>query len=279
MAIFSKLFAKKASASLLSPEQFADRYVDFVKQRTTDIQAARFDTAVTLTLPGGRTVNHFMKNAYASYEENPEALAQIFEAQLANALELSSGSRVLDPALILPVIKTTDWLHAATQQRGQPSAEDLSLIVHPFAGDLITVYAQDLPASVEYIKRRDLTETIGEAQLTELALANLVQRSSSLHLSGGEGRYRVELDGLFDSSLMLVASAWIDKVEIVGNPVFAVPCRDQLMVCGEGDLDAVVMLADIAPKIAGESSYPVSGRLFVLRDGEIQPLPVILAQG
>ena len=279
MAIFSKLFAKKANASLMSPEQFADRYIDFVKQRMPDIQAVRVGSAVTLTWPDGGTMNHFMKNAYASYEQDPEALARIFEAHLANALEVSSGSKVLDPALILPVIKTTDWLSATMQQRGHPATEDRALIVHPLAGDLITVYAQDLAASIEYIKRGDLTETIGEVQLREQALANLLQRSSSLHLAGGDGRYRIELDGLFDSSLMLVASAWIDKVQIAGNPVFAVPCRDQLMVCGEEDLDAVAMLAEVAPQIAKDSSYPVSAKLFILSGGEIHPFPVIVARG
>ena len=279
MAIFSKLFAKKANASLMSPEQFADRYIDFVKQSMPDIQAVRDGSAVTLTWPDGGAMNHFMKNAYASYAQDSEALARIFEAHLANALEVSSGAKVLDPALILPVIKTTDWLSATMQQRGHPATAERALIVHPLAGDLITVYAQDLAASIEYIKHGDLTETLGEVQLREQALANLLQHSSSLHLAGGDGRYRIELDGLFDSSLMLVASAWIDKIQIAGNPVFAVPCRDQLMVCGEGDPDAVAMLPEVAPQIAQDSSYPVSGRLFILRDGEIQPLPVIVARG
>jgi hypothetical protein len=272
--MFSKFFGRKAPDQPLSPDRFADRYVAFVKARVPEVTVARQGDGVTLTWPDGGTMSQFLANARASYRDDPEAIEAIFDAQLASALAARGGSDALDASLVLPVIKTTAWLEASAAQLGeaQTPSNPRAMVVEPLAGDLILAYAQDLPASIQYVKHGDLDGGLDPAALRSLAFANLATRAADLTIAGGGGRYRVELDGFFDTSLMLMAETWLDRVDLAGDPVFAAPCREQLMVCGADDARAVAELADICVQIAADSAYALSTKLFVLRGGRLEVL-------
>jgi hypothetical protein len=283
------------SETYMSQAEFADAYAAYVRKHAPDINAERVDDGVQLAWPDGGTMRQFLNNAYTNYRRDVAATWVIFDDEIAAARQAAaslSAEQGLDLALLMPVVKTTDWLATVIQQRGELDREpgkasdndpnkhsdrhagkdsDKDLIVHPLLGDLIVTYAQDLPKSLEYVKRGDLGG-LNEASLRAHALANLEGRSSAFTLVGGEGRYRIELDGFFDVSLILIASTWVQHLSLAGDPVFALPCRDQLMVCGSDDHQAVSELAEMAPRIAAESAYAITGQLLVLRGGILQAL-------
>lgn len=283
----------------MSQGEFADAYAAYVRKQAPDIMAERVDDGVHLTWPDGGTMRQFLNNAYTNYRRDVAATWVIFDDELAAARQAATSLRAeqgLDLDLLMPVVKTTDWLATVIQQRGAMDKDpgkgenedpnkhsrsdadkgagkgsDKDLVVQPLLGDLIVTYAQDLPKSLEYVKRGDLSG-LDEASLRAHALANLEGRSSALTIVGGEGRYRIELDGFFDVSLILIASTWVQHLSLAGDPVFALPCRDQLMVCGSDDRQAVIELAEMAPRIAAESAYAITGQLLVLRGGVLQAL-------
>ena len=117
------------------------------------------------------------------------------------------------------------------------------------------------------MKRQDLEGVCDEAQLVAQAMDNLTRRMPAMEVVGGDGRYRIALDGFFDASLILVSDEWTGPLALRGEPVFAIPSRDQLMVCGSDDEKAVAELADIAPRIAADDAYAISARVLMLRDG------------
>lgn len=287
------------SEAYMSQAEFADAFVAYVRKHAPDIRAKRVDDGVQLDWPDGGTMRLFLNNAYTNYRRDVAALWVIFDDEIAAARQAAtsvSAEQGLDLELLMPVVKTTDWLATVIQQRraldedpGKGSEDDPNkharsdadkgsdkgsgkdLVVQPLLGDLIVTYAQDLPKSLEYVKRGDL-KGLDEASLCAHALANLEGRSSALTIVGGEGRYRIELDGFFDVSLILIASTWVQHLSLAGDPVFALPCRDQLMVCGSDDHQAVAELAEMAPRIAAESAYAITGQLLVLRGGVLQAL-------
>lgn len=254
---------------------FADAYANFVRRHAPEISVARVDAGVSLAWRDGGTMSQYLNNAYINYRNDPTALTVVFEAELAAARQTVASvdaKAALDLALVLPVVKTEDWLASVIKQRGADQDRQKDLLVQPLTAGLIVVYAQDLPDSIEYVKRGDLVEGVDEAVLSARARANLEARVPAMTINGADGRYRIELDGFFDVSLMLIVSTWVDRLDLAGDPVFALPCRDQLMVCGSENREAVSELAEIAPHIAADSSYQITNQLLVLRKGQLQAL-------
>jgi len=272
MALFSKLFGGRHDAPAqtgapLGRAQFADHYVRMLARLAPEIAAERVDGDVRLRWPDGGTMTQFLGNAYTQFLVNPGDLDALLAAQLASA-RATAQVEGLDLARVMPLIKSRAWLATATEQAGDRA----DFVLRPLIADLIVVYAQDLPDTISYVRGTDLDGVCDEAQLTARALANLSERVPALQIVGGEGRYRIELDGFFDASLILVAAEWLDDIAIEGDPVFAIPTRDQLMVCGAADPDAVAGLAEIAQRITQSDAYDISGRLLTLRNGALQAI-------
>lgn len=272
MSLLSKLFGRGTGDATqppapLSRDQFADHYVAMLAEKAPDLTVERVDTGIRLTWADGGTMTQFLNNAYAQYRGDPDALDPVLEAQLASA-RAAAEPRRLDLDLVMPLIKSRSWLDTASAQAGR----EVDFVLRPFVSDLIIVFAQDLEASISYVKAPDLEGVCDEAQLVDRAMSNLAKRASGLEAVGGEGRYRIELDGIFDASLILLATDWIAPLELEGDPVFAIPSRDRLMVCGGANARAVAELAEIAPQIAAGDAYDISGALLTLKDGTLQLL-------
>lgn len=273
MTLLSKLFGRGTGGNsgqpgVLSREQFADRYLAMLAEKAPELTAERVDAEVHLRWGDGGTMSQFLGNAYAQYRNDPDALEAVLEAQLASARAAAEPQQPLDLDLVLPLIKSRSWLATAVAQSGDTA----DFVVRPLVSDLIVVFAQDLPTAITYVKRRDLEGICDEAELTARAMANLAGRMPKLEAVGGEGRYRIELDSFFDTSLILLAADWVGPLGLQGDPVFAIPCRDQLMVCGSADPEAVAELAEIAPQIAASDAYDISGELLILKDGTLQTM-------
>jgi hypothetical protein len=267
--------AKPVGSAPIPRSQFADAYVVFVRRHAPELTVEREDQGVSLAWADGGSMSQYLNNAYANYRNDPDALTAIFHAELAAARQTANSvdaKQGLDLALVLPVVKTEDWLASVVRQRGADQDRNKDLVVQPLTAGLIVVYAQDLPDSIEYVKRGDLVEGVDEATLSARARTNLEARVPAMTINGADGRYRIELDGFFDVSLMLIVASWVGQLDLTGDPVFALPCRDQLMVCGSLNREAVSELAEIAPHIAADSSYQITNQLLVLRDGQLQVL-------
>ena len=268
MTLLSKLFGRRKDdtpgpTATRTREQFADHYVWMLAEQAPELTAERVDTDVRLRWSDGGTMNQFLRNAYAQYLADPDSIEPILEAQLAAARATATAQGGLDLDRVLPLIKSTAWLATAIAQVG----EGATFVTRPLVADLIIVFAQDLPDTIAYVKIKDLEGVCDEAELAARAMSNLSRRVALMKVNGGDGRYRIELDGLFDASLILVVAEWIGSLDLEGDPVFAIPSRDQLMVCGSANAEAVVELAEIAPQIAGSDAYAISGRLLTLRNG------------
>ncbi|MGK6355439.1 hypothetical protein ACMGDH_09435 [Sphingomonas sp. DT-207] len=265
MSLLSKLFGRQ-KPNVLNREQFADHYVKVFAEKAPELSAERDGVDIRMRRADGGTINLFLGNAHAQYRNEPEVLEALIEAHLASARASAAPQAPLDLNLVLPLIKSRSWLATAAAQIG----DDVDLVIRPFVSDLIIVPVQDLPSTMAFVKRQHLEGVCDEAQLFARAMSNLAGRAAGLQAIGGNGRYRIELDGFFDASLILVAADWIGQLDLEGDPVFAIPCRDQLMVCGSDDAEAVAELAEIAPQIATAEAYDISAELLTLKGGKIE---------
>lgn len=286
MSLFSKLFGRKPAAPSASPvldlQAFAQRFAGALRDAFPDahiriVPGEQNDARIDLSLPGEIQAGLQLGNAYQRYLSAPEDLEDVIADQLASVREmhqrLSSEDELGQAGVVLPVIKTREWHDVAMRQllASQPERSEAPFLIEPLAGDLILTYVVDTPASMSFLSPEDAEqrELRGDA-LRGHALDNLAQRLPELELKGGGGRYAARLDRNYDAGMALLFERWRDRIELRGEPVFAIAARDELMVCGSEDDESLASLREIAQEIARSSPYGLSAGLFVWRDGGLR---------
>ena len=284
MSLWERLFGGKRSADsrILNSIEYAEHFASFVRSKhpgstvTVKQAATASQTQVAFQSEDGVNISLFMGNWYQRYRNQPDAKHSLFKEQL---LEASQTAKTLaqptttGTSVVLPVVKTVAWYHAAMEQlRGVGEASpELHYIVEPIAGDLLLTYIEDTPHSMSFFSpsQRDALG-LDNLALRELAMRNLERYLPQLELKGGAGRYAARLDRNYDAGMVLLFDRWRDRIEVAGDPVFAIPARDELLVCGSEDLDSIEALRAMAEKIESQSAYSLSLNLYVYRNGSLE---------
>ncbi len=286
MSFLSKLFGRKpaapsaASPALLDLSAFAQRFAGELRDAFPDahiriVPGAQNEARIDVSLPGEIQAGLQLGNAYQRYLSEPQALEAVLADQMASVREMQRrlSAEDQDAGTVLPVIKTRDWHETAMGQlrASQPGMDAAPFVVEPLAGDLIVTYVLDTPASMSFLSPQEAEQReLRGAALRAHALENLARSLPQLQLQGGGGRYAARLDRNYDAGMALLFEHWRDRIELPGEPVFAIAARDELMVCGSDDGESVAALREIAQEIARSSPYGLSSGLFVWRDGGLR---------
>ncbi len=194
------------------------------------MRAARHSIRVRWTLPDGAQAVQSLGDAYAAYSRAPAHLDAIIAAHLDAA---PAGAKPAPPrrAAILPVIKTRMWLAATTKQlQGAGAGDGDRFVTEALTDDLLIVYAEDRGDAISYVAPEHLADLeVTRDALKPLALDNLRRLLPQLTIEGEDGCYGVRLDGNYDASLIFLTEEWRDRVTIEGDPVVAIPAREELL--------------------------------------------------
>jgi len=285
MPIFGKWFGKgdhaKNDGTPMSHRALAERYAEVLRQGfpggkvVVKYADSAGQTSVHLQAANGFKSSQFMGNIYRRYQQAPLELDALLAEGVAQAeaANRSFDSTAIDATRLLPVIKTQNWLAASASQLQTANMADAiaHLLIRPLASDLLLVYVEDTADSMSYL-REDALARLGLdlEQLHDKALHNLQEMLPQLELAGGGGRYAARLDRNYDASMVLLLEQWRPRIELAGEPVLAIPARDELLVCGNDDGEAIASLREMAREIAAGSAYALSTQLFVWRDDRLQ---------
>ncbi|OZI62616.1 hypothetical protein [Bordetella genomosp. 11] len=270
-----KRFLTPRTSRTLDAGQFAQAYADAAQARfpkegvSVEADTAGEDVQVRWSLPDGQQVMQSLGNAYTAYTKAPADLEAILAAHLDAAPAAAKPDAATRRAAILPVIKTRMWLSSSTRQLQAAGAGNGDrFVAEPLADELMTVYVEDRPDAMSYVSPDHLAglEVAREAMMP-LARDNLRRLLPQLTIEGEDGCYGVRLDGNYDASLAFLVDDWRDRVEIEGDPVLAIPAREELLVCGTKDRHGQNRIRNIAAHIMARSPYGLSAMLYVWRDG------------
>jgi len=203
-------------------------------------------------------------DAFRHSEAFPESFSGMV-AQLVEDVRELGLDRVEDlefgaaAQLLMPQVRSREWLER------QGTFGDSGLVHTSLNEELVTVYVVDDSASMIFICRAHLRRWQKEvADLHNLALANLAKLGSSgLEDASAEAVLLQSGDG-FDASRLLL----LRQQE---GLLVAIPDRDTLWAGPEEGQDLGELMA-MTEQIADRSPYPVSSRLFRVRDGRLQPV-------
>lgn len=218
---------------------------------------------------GKEKMTLFLDNAYKEYLQSPEGLQEVVNRYVASLRDVTELAAV-DRTRIVPVIKDSAWIAesaAAMQERGaQRPAE---FVTEPYNAELTILYAEDRPKSIRYLTPANLQELgIEAAELRPLAVANLRRLLPEIELHQSPTVTMITAGGSYEASLLLLDEVWSGKVvPVEGEAVVSIPTRDLLLLTGTKTPGGIARLQEIATKSASESSYRLTGTLFVRRDG------------
>jgi hypothetical protein len=158
----------------------------------------------------------------------------------------------LDAGLIVAVVKRSVRLSLA--DKTIPLSGPDQPVVEELPGDLLVMYAFDLPGRFVFLARRHREAlSLEQGDLRQLSVRNLVKRRPKPKIRQTDRTITLILDGDLEASLLLVDMLWEQLApRIPGDLVAAVPARDTIAVTGTG-LDGGVSVLSYAARQIWES--------------------------
>ncbi len=272
--------ASTAKQPLLDPSAFSDAYLERLEQRAVGFSVEK-KTGLEMTLisPNGSDFSIYLGNAYAAYQRDPSQLNAILEetiSSISHVIENETNTELrIDQ--VVAVVKGKDYIGDSNSslQLSGGGADGNILYFEPLNDELVVIYVQDNQRSVRLLDRKSILSLgLQPELLRKHAVANLGRRLTGVQTRENKGLYLFELDGFYEASLMLIDDIWQSPaLKVDGEIVVALPARDVLMVTGSNNKNIDFMRATAA-KVARQSAYPISPKLFLRRKGGWQILPV-----
>jgi uncharacterized protein YtpQ (UPF0354 family) len=178
-----------------------------------------------------------------------------------------------DASMVVPVIK---------RAISRPSDSDIVLppelrpISDRLVGDLIILYAFDLPGLFSYLSTRHCQMLgIDPVDLRELSVRNLTRRRGKPEILRPSAAINMlRLDGDLEASLLLVDHLWHQAARsIAGEIVAGVPSRDVLAITGTeitGGIEALRRAVERAWQRPVNPKLVLTRSLLIQRDGSWQ---------
>ena len=168
---------------------------------------------------------------------------------------------------IVPVIKAIEF--EETGLRHIALSDDDAPVAKSFAGDLMVMYAEDLPEHFSFLSQKRVRELgLDMEALHALAVDNLARRLPPIELHGNAPRYMITAGGNLEATLLLHPSLWESLAEhLPGDPVAVVPARDLLLVTSSEWEEGRALLREMAEKHPEDQRYALSKLLFIRRNG------------
>jgi uncharacterized protein YtpQ (UPF0354 family) len=134
------------------------------------------------------------------------------------------------------------------------------------------MYVADSEHAVRYLSEADLVEAkVDRANLRAQAIENLRRLHPEVRVMGTKGLYMVQLEGTYESSMLLSKNLWeMPDLAVKGEFIVAVPTRDVLLITGTLEREGLEMTRKIVAEASATGSYRISPKLFIRRDGQFE---------
>jgi uncharacterized protein YtpQ (UPF0354 family) len=234
---------------------------------------------LTVRSAAGPELQVFLDNPYADYCRDPDDLEGIVEDHIYSIRETIdrylAERGVVDMELVLPLIRTRNWLDNYNSRLTEAGASPGSHNFHrDFAGDFVIVYAVDRPTTIQYLthfalEKRDLSPDA----LHERAVENLARRLPNFRIQTfvGGNVAMLEAGKEFESSLLLLDGIWShEALQFGGDVVVAAPARSILLVTGADNAAGLAQMRRMVVQVMADDTYPLSDVLLVRRNGRFE---------
>lgn len=272
MSFFKKLFGKSEHAPLSKRallERLAQRIQELHGIKQTRINVA--EECVEWLSDNDLSGTAFIDNLWVEYQSQPTALDDLIQSHLDVISSIITAEAVpLDERKLsfFPLIKPRAWLDGYAEQLkaiGTLSEQEIKDQVahHVLNDELIVTYVEDKPSQLSFLSVSESQELGGIEALHALCRENfMAQKLPDVQVEGANGRYALRLDGFFDATLILFLAEFLPQMALTGQPLIAIPSREELLICGDGADEDIWTLQGMAEEINAQTAYPISSYLF-----------------
>ena len=271
MGLLDKLFPPPGR------DRFAKMFIDQVRRAGAAGDVQYDPSTFKLVYSDGKGAQHtaFLNNAYQEYVAAPrfarKKVLERFAALHPLAEEGAEMTWAQARAVLLPRVRDRFYHETLKLVFRRENMGDTDKFVHRPINDHLTVeLVLDMPDSIQTVTARTLEEWgVSFDEAMEVARDNLWKRSNENFEQLAPGLYRSAWQDNHDASrLYLHDLVW--QLKVKGSHVAMVPNRDLLFVCGDGDGEAMSVMATLADGILQENR-PMTGVAFRLEGKEWAP--------
>lgn len=226
---------------------------------------------IKIKLIDGDDVTLYPDNLYDVYVQNPNDYEDYRDNIIQNVGELLNPTD--DETVLLPVIKTLDWMasiNANTTDNGE--YQDSSLVYMPLAGDLVIVFALDNSASMSYLLNDQLSDYCADGEINaiyQLAMNNFQCYLQNIEIKLDDMGYIVYVDGNYDPSLILKFEQWKHLIPLKGEPIIGVIARNQLVIADSQKSAQVSALKNYIKQEFDNLLYAISADLYTIKQDKL----------
>ncbi|MFT3866894.1 MAG: DUF1444 family protein [Nibricoccus sp.] len=250
--------------------QYAKKLTELYPQMQVTVSA---DLELSIKVGDTYDSKHWLDNSFFEYRFSPQNFDEIVARYGKAALPQESSKIELDR--IVPVIKDTEWIRETNAAiKASSGAEMIDYVKEDICDGLVILYAQDRGETITYLHVEEVKKLgLSLERLHTMALKNLQGRLQKIERHDLNGVYYYTAGGTYESSLILYPWIWgKDNFELAGQPVFAVPTRDVLIITSSDDQAGIGKIRSAVEKIyANKPSYRLTGNLFHIANGKILP--------
>jgi uncharacterized protein YtpQ (UPF0354 family) len=280
------LFSIDASAdnSMLSPQQFTERFVTAARSAVPGLQiSASKALELEVKASDGTVGTPSLGNAYSEYQRSPGSLDKVISTYVAVMKQTLSAKPAASAAggdldRVIPVIKGSEFVAVSTRQLEDLQARTGSKmhdapIQEQLTKGLYIYYVFDLPDSVRFLTTSDMKRlNIPQTQLRTKAIDNLGRMMrSKIGVEQKGALYLLRADGNYEASLLLLDPIWKpENFRAKGDLVAYVLARDTVLITGAEEEDALRAAEAIAEK-SDKLPYFISKNPYIRRNGAWSP--------
>lgn len=164
-----------------------------------------------------------------------------------------------------PVVRSKSTLDGFEQPLATED-KPAKLIRYPLVADIEAAFVFQTPNGMLYATENDLYSlNISKSDFAEAAMRNFDAMTQETEWSRSDNVLIAQLDGNYESSLLLVDNLWPEIENALGGPiVVGVPARDSLVAVRADDTDQV---AELRRAVENDYAYPISSTLLTRRNG------------
>ncbi|QDE39441.1 hypothetical protein FIV34_09615 [Luteibacter pinisoli] len=270
----------------------ADDFAALVIKRAQALaqpKSARYDAGefqIHFELADGRPMMMNLHNAYRDTLAAPRAKRNgVIDKYLAGLTGGFDDERPEDVrANLMPVIRDTamfSWVTLNSRLSGVGKPDGMPCL-RPFSDDLSVALVVDSEHATKTVNPGTLLAAgLDTDAAFALAISNLRDRTTDAGMKRHGGVWASTWSDVYDASRLLLTDM-IHRLAVHGEPVAAIPSRNNLFVTGSLDDEGIALIAALAADILENDTRPLSSELLVLRDGTWRPfrpnLPADIAQ-
>lgn len=271
--LFTFNLSSFAHLAPLSEKQFTEIFSKQLKQSDNSIiVATKSSMELLITRQDGKQSTIYLNNAYNQYLNYPDDLKSILATYIASYKEsLSKEEGIsIDRTRIVPIIKDKNWLAEMQESTmGTAPHKPLNMVYETLNDELVIIYAEDTPKNINYFSSNEFEKlNIPKESLRNLAVENIKKLIPKPEIKSGEFASMITAGGDYEASLLLFTDIWESMPKEDGEIIVAIPSRDLLFFTSYHNTEGVMKLREFAKKFAQESTYRLTDKLFIYKDGK-----------